>query len=114
MAMVYVYFVYGFAFVATGLVLGLQARLPISVLGRQDIRLLSSFALVHGMTEWMAMWQLVHQADDSQQWLMQVATPTVNALSFGLLFQFGVGLLWMGFTTTPRWLRPTLATLTLA
>src|SRR3970040_1028758 len=81
------FLVYGLAFLATGLILGLQARLPFGVLPRRPLALLAAFAVVHGVAEWTAMGLLI--ADQVDPGCSALAGPTgataITALSYGVL-----------------------------
>lgn len=101
--LVFVYLVYGFAFLALGLVLGLQARTPIRMPG---IGLLAGFGLLHGLAEWSALGVVVRSQPGQEATSSAFAQTglVLTSTSFALLLQFGLEELSRG-TVHARWLR---------
>lgn len=99
--MIYVYLPYGLAFIALGLVLSLQARMPVLVLPRALLWLLAAFGLTHGTHEWLTMAALVEAIKRSAGVIpaLRVGALYLGALSFLLLAQFGIE--WR--TRNARW-----------
>lgn len=109
--MIYLYLLYGVAFIASGLILGLQARLSSPVLPRGALAWLAGFALLHGVAEWTVMWQLIEHGGRAPP-NARIALVFMLALSFGLLLQFGAELL-VTMGKRPGWIRPGAATVTI-
>lgn len=96
-----IFFFYGLAFFALGLALALASRRASEFTFAQAIRPLAAFGLLHGLHEWMEMFQKIAEQTSGY-------TPTVPhelvrlvllVLSFVMLFAFGVLLLrseWAG------------------
>src|SRR3954466_14244168 len=89
--MFYLYLVYGAVFVATGVLLAFQSRLPPSVVPSRALWWLSGAALSHGVSEWLTMSALVPDRLDAA-WLRPGAL-VVRSVSFVLLAQFAFILL---------------------
>jgi signal transduction histidine kinase len=85
---IYVFLIYGLAFVALGLILALEARLPVVVVPRRVLVLLAGFGLTHGLHEWVEMAFLVRPATPHPA--LAVLGPLALALSFTFLLQVGV------------------------
>jgi signal transduction histidine kinase len=101
--MLYLYLIYGATFVVAGALLGLQARLPSSVVPKAALWWFSGFAVLHGFSEW-ALIVAIHPDASSiaQQSIEAIALCTA---SYALLAQFAVVIL----RTTRRWPRWTYA-----
>ena len=104
--MIYLYLFYGLAFIATGLILGLQGRLPFGVLPRRAVILLAIFALIHGAAEWMTMGLLIEGrgAPGRLSSVLRTLVPLLSVLSFAVLLQFALEL-WVVLAGKTRWLR---------
>lgn len=104
--MIYVYLFYGLAFLVTGLILGLQVRVPFVVIPRDALRLLAAFALTHGAAEWLVMAALVQELSPSRQSAvgLRSASLVLSAVSFAVLLQFAVEL-WLTPSRKPARLR---------
>jgi signal transduction histidine kinase len=99
---IFIYFIYGLAFFAAGVLLAFQARLPVSVLPRFPLACLAAFALSHGSCEWSKMAAI--------EWPHRAATWEVVALallvaSYAMLMQFALETLCL-LGHVPRWTRP--------
>ncbi len=104
--MIYVYLLYGLAFVALGLILSLQARMPVLVLPRALLWLLAAFGLAHGSSEWFAMARMVEtiRRNTSAISSLGVMALCFAVLSFTILAQFGIE--WfVGSARWPKWAR---------
>jgi signal transduction histidine kinase len=90
--LIYVYLPYGLAFIALGLVLSLQARMPVLVLPRALLWLLAAFGLTHGAHEWLMMAAAVEAIKRNAGGIpaLRVGALYLAALSFLLLAQFGI------------------------
>ena len=99
--MVALYFAYGLAFFGAGLLLGFQARLPISALTRRQLACLAAFAVLHGLFEWTKMEQLAASSPSFAWPPVQLA---LLALSFTFLMQFGFEVL-IALAHVPVWTR---------
>lgn len=89
-----VFFVYGLAFVIMGTAVLLYPRKE-SIFKLADIIwLLALFALVHGLNEWLDMFDLLRAGNSRLFDSLQLA---VLALSYGFLFEFGRRLLRLDF-----------------
>lgn len=104
--LVFVYLLYGFAFLALGLVLGLQARTPIRPPGMDSLWLLAGFGLLHGLAEWTSLAVLLRSeaGQEAARNGFAQAGLALTAASFVLLLQFGLEELGRG-TIYIRWLR---------
>jgi signal transduction histidine kinase len=97
--MFYLYLIYGAVFVAAGVLLGFQARLPPSVVPNRALWWCSGFAVAHGLSEWLTLAGLVPGR-------LVAARPRLDELvlrgvSFALLAQFAVVILG----SSKRWPR---------
>ncbi|MBI2390265.1 MAG: HAMP domain-containing histidine kinase [Deltaproteobacteria bacterium] len=104
--MLYVYLVYGLAFIGGGLVLGLQTRMPTRAARTPALALLALFCVVHGVAEWLVMAGVIEELRGAAARggiLRDVALAAV-AVSFALLSQFAVEL-GVAFRRWPRLLR---------
>lgn len=109
------YLPYGLAFIALGLVLSLQARMPILVLPRALLWLLAAFGLTHGAHEWVQMATMIEAIKRNAGAIpsLRVGALCLAVLSFTLLAQFGVE--WhVGNARWPKWARAIPAALTVA
>jgi signal transduction histidine kinase len=89
---IYVYLVYGLAFIALGLILSLQARMPVVVLSHSLLWILAAFGLLHGACEWLLMASTIEGATRwgaTLPWLRN-GSLCLAAFSFAVLGQFGV------------------------
>jgi signal transduction histidine kinase len=89
---IYVYLLYGLAFIALGLILSLQARMPVLVLPHSLLWVLAAFGLLHGAAEWLTMATMIEVATHGGATLpwLEGATLCLAAFSFAVLGQFGV------------------------
>lgn len=92
--MIYVYLVYGLAFVGGGLVLGLQTRMPTRVARTPALVLLALFCVVHGVAEWLLMAAAIEELRGAAALgeRLRVVALVAVAASFALLSQFAVEL----------------------
>jgi len=90
--MIYLYLLYGAAFIGLGAVLLLQSRLPVVVLPHRQLWLLASFGCLHGLHEWLEMAAIIERrinGADGTPWLEALAAFALAA-SFATLAQFGI------------------------
>jgi|GEM_PF-1935702 len=80
-----VFFIYGLAFVALGLVVLVQPKEESRYELSQYIWLLAFFGLVHGAMEWLDLWKIVRGDSATLAGLKVVAL----FVSYGFLFEFG-------------------------
>ncbi len=80
-----VFFIYGLAFVALGVVVLAQPRVEGRYTITGDAWLLALFGLLHGLLEWTDLWRLLHGSEALLGWLQ----PALLLLSYGALFEFG-------------------------
>jgi signal transduction histidine kinase len=90
-----IYFFYGLAFFTLGLALALASRRTSEFTFVQAIRPLAAFGLLHGLHEWIEMFQQI--AEQSSDYTPTIPHEMIRlgilALSFVMLFAFGVLLL---------------------
>jgi signal transduction histidine kinase len=89
---IYVYLLYGLAFIALGIILSLQARMPVGVLPHSLLWILAAFGLLHGACEWLLMASMIEAATPAGgilPWLCN-ASLFLAAFSFAVLGQFGI------------------------
>lgn len=94
--MIYVYLLYGAAFVALAFALGLQARLAVTdrPFPRRVLWLLAAFAIVHAVAEWVRMAGLIEQRlGRAPEEPFELAAVLLLAVSFSLLLWAGLVLL---------------------
>jgi hypothetical protein len=92
---VYVYFFYGLAFFAMGLVVFLESGRATEFRFARALGPLAWFGFVHGSHEWFEMFQIVaaHESGHTAGVLEEVIRVVMLALSFLLLLSFGTRLL---------------------
>lgn len=92
---VYVYFFYGLAFFAMGLVVWLESGRATEFRFARALPALALFGFVHGAHEWFEMFQIfiAHQASYTPGVIEETIGTIVLALSFLLLLTFGIRLL---------------------
>lgn len=88
--MVFVYFVYGFAFVTMGLVLALQSLSPFRVAGITHLWLLAAFGLLHGLNEWLEMASLLGSGTILSPGSFSVVEISILFFSYAFLLLFGI------------------------
>lgn len=99
---IFLYLLYGLAFVSLGLILLVQARLPVVVLPRPALWLLISFAFLHGAGEWLHL-GLAFGARGPPGGAAYVARVIALGLSFIALLQFAVELEVHSRGRSPAW-----------
>ncbi|HKJ75787.1 MAG TPA: PAS domain S-box protein, partial [Gammaproteobacteria bacterium] len=80
-----VFFVYGLAFVATGIAILTQPRRGSRIPLAETLTPLALFALLHGVNEWLDMWQIIKGSGPFSETMGGVWL----AFSFLFLFEFG-------------------------
>jgi signal transduction histidine kinase len=90
-----IYFFYGLAFFTLGLALALASRRTSEFTFVQAIRPLAAFGLLHGLHEWVEMFQKIAEQNSGYTPTIphELARLALLALSFVMLFAFGVLLL---------------------
>ncbi len=105
-------FVYGLSFFSLGLVVSMQHRADSRYRLAKGLRKLAAFALVHAFADWgLVFIPLQAHPDDSQALATLWGLKTILiSISFGLLLDFGVGLLATRHRAQPhpvtRWIAP--------
>lgn len=96
--LIVVYFVYGLAFFVLGIALALAARQGSDLAFVDAIRPLAGFGFVHGVHEWLEMFQLIGRAtDDAEAGLgLGVLRLFLLVSSFAMLLSFA-GRLWAAY-----------------
>lgn len=82
------FFIYGFAFVITGLAIVVQPRRNSSFKIANMLNFLGGFALIHGLNEWLDMWAIIRGAKYPILWL-DIARFLALLFSYICLFEFG-------------------------
>ncbi|MBF0459410.1 MAG: EAL domain-containing protein [Nitrospirae bacterium] len=81
----YVFLIYGFAFIFMGIAIALQPKGDSKFRLSTHIWLLSTFALLHGVNEWIDLMALLHPSQN----ILKVLSFIFCAASFCFLFEFG-------------------------
>lgn len=90
-----VFFVYGQAFFILGLAVALQSRKHSQIALAKHLGLLAAFGLLHGVYEWAAVFIPIQEGYLSTEAVnfLRLLQLALEAISFWVLFQFGVGLI---------------------
>ncbi len=95
--MIYLFLIYGFAFLALGCALGAHAMYtPRESFARRPLLLVAAFAFLHGAGEWTRMAELIQDRVERSAGphpIVDLSGLGLLAASFALLLQFGVELL---------------------
>src|SRR3990172_3450205 len=93
--LIFVHLIYGFAFLALGLVLSLLVRTPLRPPSLASLWLLAGFGLLHGLLEWTDMAILIEQqvGNSGTVAVLRLIALGLTPLSFAFLLQFGTDVL---------------------
>ncbi|TAK32161.1 MAG: GAF domain-containing protein [Chloroflexota bacterium] len=93
--LIFVYLIYGFAFMVMGLVLSLLVRTPLRPPALGSLWLLAAFGLLHGSLEWTDLAVLVEQRAGATEVIgvLRWIALGLTGLSFAFLLQFGTEVL---------------------
>ena len=86
----------GFAFLLLGITILVQPKLGKNMPFGEILWLLAGFGILHGISEWLEMWKLIH----GLQVALSVTRSCLLLLSFGFLFEFGRRLVFIAITKT--------------
>src|SRR3990172_8119094 len=104
--LIFVHLIYGFAFLALGLVLSLLVRTPLRPPSLASLWLLAGFGLLHGLLEWTDMAILIEQqvGNSGTVAVLRLIALGLTPLSFAFLLQFGTDVLALARVMLVIWL----------
>ena len=85
-----VFFIYGLSFILLGIVVVTRAKEESRLELAHFIWLLAAFAFIHGVLEWMGLWEIVRGYNHT----LALAKPCLLFVSYVFLFDFGRRMLW--------------------